>query len=86
MDEEERAQAEKLKERERVDYVRKHGNNVVNEAKELLGSKATPHIDLFIECVNQTIQKWLKGMYKQDFQVAEAIVSAFYKKLSFEEG
>ena len=60
MDEEEKALAEKLKERERVDHVRKHGNSVVNEAKELLGPKAAPHIDLFIECVNQTIQKWLK--------------------------
>ena len=86
MDEEEKALAAKLKERERKEHVRIYANSVVNEAEELLGPKAAPHIDLFIECVNQTIEKWLKGMYKQDFQGAAAIESAFYKKLSSEEG
>ena len=36
--------------------------------------------------MNQTVEKWLKGMYKDNFQVASAIESAFYKKLPFEEG
>ena len=73
MDEEEKALAVKLKERERKEHVKTYVNSVVNEAKELLGSKATPHIYLFIECVNQTVEKWLKGMYKDNFQVALAI-------------
>ena len=85
MDEEEKALAAKLKEKERTEHVKKYANSVVNEAKELLGPKAAPHIDLLIERVNQTVEKWLKGMYKDNFQVALAIESSFYKKLPFEE-
>ena len=74
------------KKKERAEYVRKYGQSVVNDVRDLLGPKVANHKDLFIRCVDNLFHRWIKGVYKSEVQVMDAIQSTFYKKLSFEEG
>ena len=66
--------------------MRKYGQSVVNDVKELLGPKVANHNDLFIICADKIFHRWIRGVYKNETQVIEAIQSTFYKNLSFEEG
>ena len=72
-------------EKEREEYVKTYGQSVVNDARELLGPKVANHKDLFISCVEKIFNRWIKGVYKSEVQVMDAIQSTFYKKISFAE-
>ena len=73
-------------EKEREEYVRQYGQSVVNDVRDLLGPKVANHKELFINCVDKIFNRWIRGIYKSEAQVIDAIQSTFYKKLSFEEG
>ena len=72
--------------KKREEYVKKYGQSVVDDVRELLGPKVANHKDLFISCVNKIFNRWIRGVYKSEVQVIDAIQSTFYKNLSFEEG
>ena len=62
------------------------GQSVVNDVRDLLSPKGANHKDLFMNCVDKIFNRWIRGVYKSEVQVIDAIQSTFYKKLSFEEG
>ena len=76
----------RVKNKKREEYVKTYGQSVVSDARELLRPKVANHKDLFIRCVDKIFNRWIKGVYKSEVQVIEAIQSTFYKKISFEEG
>ena len=59
---------------------------MVNDVRDLLGPKEPNHKELFINCVDKIFDRWIRGVYKSETQVIDAIQSTFYKNLSFEEG
>ena len=73
-------------EKEREEYVKKYGQSVMNDVRDLLGSKVANHKDLFISCVDKIFHRWIKGLYKSEVQVIEAIQSTFYKKYLLKKG
>ena len=74
-----------VKKKKREENVRKYGQSVVNDVRDLIGPKVAKHKDLFISCVNKIFNRWIRGIYKSEVQVIDAIQSTFYKKKSFEE-
>ena len=48
--------------------------------------KVANHKDLFISCVDKIFDRWIKGLYKSEVQVIEAIQCTLDKNLSLEEG
>ena len=66
--------------------MKTYGQSLVNDVRDLLGPKVANHKELFISCVNKIFNRWIRGVYKNETQVIDAIQSTFYKNLSFEEG
>ena len=67
-------------EEKKEEYVKKYGQQVINEVNYILGPKFLKHKEVFIRCVDHVFADWLNEQYNNDTTVMYAIEKRFYKK------